>query len=222
MAGAACGRRMPLLLCLAAFGSLPSCITSGLWQDNRTRRRLDEVEVHTPSVVDPTQRQWNAVFDAHGTDLVAKLLPGSTQGWVRLEPVAHAESVRTILGGGPRQWGVIELLTEPEPGVDRLSLRLWLGVVDRLPAGWGDLPGVRRRWSYKGTIAELHVPCALATAAPPAAEWPAAGLHRLYVRRIEVLDDDHAAAVKALLTPVTVLMDVLILPVELLTIPWWW
>lgn len=220
MAGAASTRCLPLLLGAVVFASLPSCITSGLWRDSRTRQRLDEVRIHTPVVVDPTQPQFSLVLDAAKTGLVPALLaPGTTSQWVRLEPIAHAESVRAVLTAGDRRQGVVvQYFAEPAPGLDRVELYLWLGLAGR----WDALSGVRHRWGLKAWTAELVVPCRVVNAARPAPEWPVLASDRFRVCSLEVRDDDYSTVAKVLLTPVTVLTDVLLLPFELLTISLWW
>lgn len=224
MARAASRRCVGLLLAAALLGWLPSCITSTLWADNRTRRPLAEARVRLP-VIDPTRPGLVLVCDASGTGMVPALLgPGTTSPWVQVEPIEHAESLRTVLAGMDerRQGGVLEHLAAQETGRVRTSLRIWLGTADNLPAGWLDLPGVRQRWGLKAWIAELDLPCRVASAESPDAEWPSAGFRRFHVRRSELVDDDHATFTKILLTPVTVVLDVLIAPIELLTIGRWW
>lgn len=202
-------------LLLATF-ALPACVTRSLWTEGRTLREADaaaaDLAVPTPA---PSPFAFAVPPAALTQPLAARSNAAPDAGWMVLRPVAHDASVATALAD-PRR-GPIEVRIHLDAVAERDEHQVTLHI--DLPAEDPDsrLPGTTRwlgpwhRWQCW-----LEVGCtATFVREPPPGCQPIQA-------RLVLQERDPQTLLKVLVTPLTVALDVVLSPLELLTAPLWW
>ncbi len=202
-------------LLLATF-ALPACVTRSLWADGRTLREVDAAaaDLAVPTPV-PIPCSFAVPPAALTRPLAARANAAPNAGWMVLRPVAHDASVATALAD-PRR-GAIEVRIHPDADAERGEHQVTLHI--DLPADDPDLqlPGTHRwqgpwhRWQCW-----LEVGCtATFVREPPPGCQPIQA-------RLVLQERDPQTLLKVVVTPLTVALDVVLSPLQLLTIPLWW
>ena len=215
---------------LALLFTLPSCITSGVWRDDRTHatRTLAAIEPDEADDVPALQaiRLPNAagalVLDLPPTaaERLHALLPHipATTRFLAVRPTAYTESIQLLTAlamttSTPRL--SVEVVDDPDDQPPHVAIvcSVWSLMDNRLIA---ELPGFHRTADLWWT-ATLDVRCDT----EPLPALPANAterLRRLPLREVHVQDDGTPLLAKIAWTPLTVLGDLVLSPFELV---WW-
>lgn len=214
---------------LALVFTLPSCLTSGVWRDNRTHA------TETLAAIGPEEADYipelRAIRPSVAGGLVLDLPPAAaerlhallphipaTTRFLGVRPTAYAESVHLLTAlatttSAPRL--SVDLVDDPDdqPPYVAIICSVWSLKDNRLLAS---LPGFHRTADLWWT-ATLEVRCET----EPLAALPANAnerLRQLSLHEVRVLDDGTPLLAKIAWTPLTVLGDLVLSPCELL---WW-
>lgn len=207
---------------LAAIFALPSCFTFMVWQDDRSRTTEGKCEKTVPMVLpaDGERPMRLAVKASPGTlAAVHSVIPEvpTAAPWLVIEVVDHPESLAWMVSHGAslRDGGL--QLVEPVDGTPpRIELEYWQ------PDSWPNMPGTVKYRSPVGIGRRLRLACRVSSAASlPDGAVPAT-FETFEITRERVSDDGTPIVRRVLLTPLALAGDVLLLPFELLALPWWW
>lgn len=199
---------------LLAIFALPSCLTMAMWRspDHAERDRF------RATIAAPDADQGNAgslQFAVHPlgeAELVRELWQPTLAAdeWLVVRPLAHPDAIVRLLQEVPQRCA-LHLLGEPGSGA---APRCWFhcNCNDGPPAP--PLDEFASRGLFKSY--EVNVPCTVERGkAPPADASPRAFA-------IATCRPGDSTAARIIVTPISLAADVLLSPLELLTLPAWW
>ena len=202
---------------LAAVFALPSCITSNLWR-GRYQTTGDPVpsRLHVLDAASAVERGDDTAFAVDVGPLGAEFArlcnpPRETPvRWLRLRPRDNAESVQTLLAAGKRlTLRIGRDSSATRPPLPRCQLHSFLGSAPFEDPRLSHLPGSYKTiYLYVNRYFATDCDVDLLDAPPPAGEGA--------VLDLQWLDGPDGTLECVLITPVTLALDAVIFPLELL------
>ena len=209
---------------LAAVFALPSCFTMAMWRDPG-RKETQRVAARV-AAVSPGAQQFFVAPRGLSPEVRALWQPPLPDGaWLLVEPQAHGASVERLLQERPQNCELLVCADQSAAGTDPDAQA---GAATRAPRvlfcwrptglaaddSLRSLDGVEPRRSVFDSP-HLEVACAATPipAQPGGESQPFA---------VAVYESNLPTLARVGLTPITVAVDVVLSPLELLTLPAWW